>query len=282
MAARTLHLHVQGEPIMGQRTFFERFGHHGVCVLPDDVLSDDPLTDPVTGEELLSLRDQVCQAIGIHHSMLYYARVLRTCGDSLYWADIAATPDLVNAFQVILSEEDLYFALPYDVRVQDKRPAQILKMMAVHEREVRPAQRIVPETAIEPAPAPALPLKPLAVVEVSNEELQEAIKPLIKNIHRKTIRQGVFRSISSVSLQQAFLQVIIDVLMSELYWTQQACESVRSCRIRMQCTIVSCLQHWQRHSRQRCVNAVPIWRDEQRAVMWQLTVGGPLTRLVAA
>jgi hypothetical protein len=112
MAARTLHLYVQGEPIMGQRTFLERFGHHGVCVLPDDVLSDDPLTDPETGDELPSLRDQVSLVNGINHRMFYYARVLRTCGDGLYWADVAAEPDLVNAFQVILTEEDLYFALP--------------------------------------------------------------------------------------------------------------------------------------------------------------------------
>ena len=54
---------------MVQRTFFQRFGTHGVCVLPDDVLSDDPLTDPVTGEELPSLRDQVSLVNGINHHM---------------------------------------------------------------------------------------------------------------------------------------------------------------------------------------------------------------------
>ena len=62
---------------MVQRTFFQRFGTHGVCVLPDDVLSDDPLTDPVTGEELPSLRDQVSLVNGIYHHMFCYARVLR-------------------------------------------------------------------------------------------------------------------------------------------------------------------------------------------------------------
>src|SRR5437667_3900788 len=113
---------------MGQRTFFQRFGHHGACVLPNDVLSDDPLTDPGTGEELPSLRDQVCLANGISRRILCYARVLRTCGDGLYWADVAATPDFVNMLRVILTEEDLSFALPYDVRVQGKSSAQILKM----------------------------------------------------------------------------------------------------------------------------------------------------------
>src|SRR5215471_10769078 len=142
-----------GEPAMIQRTFLERFGHHGVCILPDDVLSDDPLTDPETGEELPSLREQVSLTEGIIHHCLCYARVLRTCGDGLYWADVAVTPDLGNALRVILTEEDLYFALPYDVRVQGKSSAHILKMMAAHAREVRPVQRV----ASEPPPEPALP-----------------------------------------------------------------------------------------------------------------------------
>src|SRR5690349_10625199 len=137
MATQTLHLWMRGELVMLQQTFFQRFGHHGVCVLPDDVLSDDPLIDPETGEELPSLREQVSLTEGIINHCLCYARVLRTCGDGLYWADVAATPDLVNAFQVILTEEDLYAALPYDVRVQGKSSAQILKMMTAHAREVR-------------------------------------------------------------------------------------------------------------------------------------------------
>src|SRR5260370_1733892 len=178
MAARTLHPCVQGEPVMVRRSFFDRFGHQGTIVLPDEVLSNDSLTDPDTGEELPSLRDQISLVNGIYHRMLCYARVLRACGDGLYWTDVAATSDFANAHRVLLMEEDLYFALPYDVRVQGKRPAQILKMMAAHAREVRPAQRVEPAITLELAPAPVLPLEPLAVVEVSSDELQEAIGPV--------------------------------------------------------------------------------------------------------
>jgi len=160
------------------RTFFDRFGHHGVCLLPNSVLSKDLLTDPDTGEELPSLRDQVSLVNGIYHRIFCYARVLRTCSDDLYWADVAATPDFVNTFRVILTEEDLYFALPYDVRVQGKNPAQILKMMVAHAREMRPAQRVEPVATPKLAPATVLPLEPIAVVEVSNDELQEAIGPV--------------------------------------------------------------------------------------------------------
>ena len=182
---------------MGQRTFFQRFGHHGMCVLPDDVLSDDPLTDAVTDEELPSLRDQVSLVNGIYHRILCYARVLKGCGDGLYWADIAATPDFTNTHRVILTEEDLSFALPYDVRVQGKSSAQILKMMAAHAHEVRPVQRVAPVVTPERTPAPVLPLEPLAVVEVSNDELQEAIGLVIMDAHKDTNRLRVSRHMSS-------------------------------------------------------------------------------------
>jgi hypothetical protein len=267
---------------MEQRTFFQRFGHHGICVLPDHILSDDPLIDHVTDEELPSLRDQVSLVNGNYHRILCYARMLKGCGDGLYWADIAATPDFTNTHRVILTEEDLSFALPYDVRVQGKGPVQILKMMAAHAHEVRPVQRVAPVVAPERTPAPVLPLEPLAVVEVSNEELQEAIGLVTMDTHKDTNQRRVSRSIGPLCLQQAFLRVIIDALMTQLYWSQWAQESARTSTIRTQCATVSSLQRWQRQSRQRCVNAVPVWSDEQHAVVWQLTVGDPLAALAAA
>jgi hypothetical protein len=267
---------------MIQRTFFQRFGTHGVCVLPDDVLSDDPLTDPETGEDVPSLRDQVSQVNGIYHRTFCYVRVLRTCGDGLYWADVAAMPDMMNTYRVILTEEDLYFALPFDVRVQGKSPAQLLKMMAAHGREVRPVQPVAPVVIPERTPAPVLPLEPLAVVEVSTDDLQEAMGVMTMDTHKDTNKSRVPRSIGSFRMQQAFLRVIIDALMTQLYWSQWAQESARASTIRAQCARVSSLQRWQRQSRQRCVNAVPVWSNEQHAVIWHLTVGDPLAALAAA
>jgi hypothetical protein len=267
---------------MIQRTFFQRFGTHGVCVLPDNVLADDPLTDPETGENVSSLCDQVSLVNGIYHRTFCYARVLLTCGDGLYWADVASTPDFVNTFRVILTEEDLCFALPYDVRLQGKSPAQILKMMAAHAHAVRPVQRVAPVVTPEPTPAPVLPLEPLAVVEVSNEALQETIGLVTMDTHKDTNQLKVSRPIGSLWMQQAFLRVIIDALMTQLYWSQWAQASAHASTIRAQCATVSSLQRWQRLSRQRCVNAVPVWSNEQHAVMWQLTVGDPFATLLAA
>ena len=264
---------------MEQHTFFDRFGHQGICVLPDEVLSDDPLTDPDTGEELPSLREQISLVNGISHRVFCYAQVLRTCGDGLYWADVAATPDFANAQRVVLTEEHLYSALPYDVRVQGKSSAHILNLMASHEREVRPLLPVEPVSTPQPVPAPVLPLEPLAVVEVSHDELQEALGSVYMDTFEDTNQRKVSRPIGPFRMQQAFLRIIIDALMTRLYWSQgQASTSA----IRRQCATASSLQRWHRHSRQRCVNAVPVWDDEQHAVVWQLTVGNPLSALAAA
>lgn len=266
-----------------QRTFFRRFGCHGVCVLPDSLLSDDPLANPDTAEELPSLRDQVSLVNGVYHREICYARIVRTCGDGLYWADVAATSDFANTYRIILTEEDLYFALPYDVRVQGKTPTQICTMMVAHAREVRPAQRVEQVTSItECMPAPILPLEPCAVVEVGNETLLEAIGLVTMDPFRDTNKRRVSRSIGSVRMQQAFLQVIIDALMAQLSCSQQAQASMPTSRIRTQCATVSFLQRWQRQSRQRIVNALHVWNDEQHAVTWQLTVGDPLAVLAVA
>jgi hypothetical protein len=223
---------VQGEPAMVQRTFFDRFGHQGICVLPDEVLSDDPLTDPETGEELPSLREQMSLVNGISHRFYCYARVLRTCGNGLYWADVAPTPDFANTQRVVFTEEHLYFALPYDVRVQSKSPAQVLKMMAVHAREVKPLPRVELESTPKLAPAPVLPLEPLAVVEVSNDELQEAIG----QVKMDTNQRKVSRPVGSFRMQQAFLRIIIGMLMTRLYWSR---EHTSTSTIRTQCATVA-------------------------------------------
>lgn len=258
---------------MVQRAFFDRFGHHGICVLPLDVLSDDPLTDPDTREELPSLRRHISLVSGTSHTLLCYAGVFRTCGDGLYWADVAATPDFANTQRVVLTEEDLYAALPWDVRVQRKSPAQLLKLMALHACEVRPLQRVEP--AYEPTPAPVLPLTSVATVEVSNEELQEAIA----DVRKETKHRTVSKFIGTFHMQQALLQAMIDTLMEQLY---QAKDHLSALALKPQCATIAVLQRWHRQHRQRVVNAVRDWCNERQAVVWQLTVGVPASVRAAA
>ena len=163
------------------RTFFERFGHQGIIVLPDTVLSDDSLTDPDTDALLPSLREQVSLVDGVYHRQLCYARVLSPCGDGLYWATVAATLDFSHAVRIILTEENLYAAIPYDIRVQGKCSSDIIKLMAVHARHVRPAQRI-PSAQTSEQTAPVQPqqareeptLIPLPEIFVSTQSVEEA------------------------------------------------------------------------------------------------------------
>jgi hypothetical protein len=265
------------------RTFFDRFGYAGVCLLPGDVLSDDPLTDPETGEDLPSLREQVCLANGIHHRLFCYARVLWTCGNGLYWADVAATPELLQSqaatARVILTEEDLYFALPYDIRLQGKSPAGILKAMEAHAREVRPLQQLAKAATPELIPVPVLPLAPLAVVEVSTEELHEVIGPVEMDTLTDTNQRQVAKPLGPLRIQQAFLQAMLDALMRQLY---QVHDAVSALALKARCALVAALQRWQRHTRQRVINAVPVWNGEQHLVAWRLTVGVPVATRAAA
>jgi len=270
---------------MVQRTFFERFGHQGICVLSADVLSDDPLFDPDTGEELPSLREQISLVNGISHRIFCYARILRVCGDGLYWADVAATPDFVHIERVVLTEEDLYSALPYDIRVRDiikKSPGHILKLMEIHAREVRPLQRVEPGATPELIPTPILSLEPLALVEVSNDALQEAIGPVnmdtLKDTKKHTV-VTVVRPIGSFRIQQALLRAIIDTLMEQLY---QAKDHLCALALKARCAAIAVLQRWHRQHRQRVVNAVFDWCDEHQAMVWHLTIGVPVAVKAAA
>ncbi|MBV9709086.1 MAG: hypothetical protein JO125_16955 [Chloroflexi bacterium] len=239
------------------RPFFQRFGHQGICVLPTDVLCDDPLSDPETGEALPSLREQVGLVDGIHHQLVCYARVLKVCGDGLYWAEVASTPELADPHRVVLSEEDLYFALPYDVRVQGTSPAHLLMMMHAHRHAVRPTPRVEPT----PERTPIVPLEPLATVEVSTDALQEALGLRKQDRHKDTKQCTVRRPISVVRMQQAFLHVMLEALLAQ--------EQTRTTM--MHSAEIACVQRWHQERRQRCVNAVPLCREGR--VVWQLTVG---------
>src|SRR5436190_7409131 len=164
------------------RTFFQRFGTQGICILPADVLSNDLLrVDPETHVIPPTLRKQA-SALG-----LCYARVLRCFAEGLYWAEAAATPDLVDAQRILLTEEQLYHALPWDIRVRDRSPETLRDVMFAHAQSVRPIEQRTTREPADPAthpaaaltPAPILPLEALAeaTVEVTTDELREEFAP---------------------------------------------------------------------------------------------------------
>lgn len=261
---------------MAHRTFFERFGHHGICVLPAEVLSDDPLTDPEKHEIIPSVR----QHLSAHG--LCYAQVLKACGDHLYWATMAATPDLANAERVLLSEAHLRCALPWDIRLVSKCPGEIRRCLFAHAAAVQP---LFPHEGKECeaalTPAPVAPLKPLTdiTVVVTADELQAAFGPCVEEQHTATNRYPVFKQIGSLSMQQAFFQVMIDTLMERLY---AAKERVIALALKARCATIALLQRWHRYTHQQYINASPVWSQERQSVVWQLTVGVPASLQAAA
>jgi hypothetical protein len=260
--------------VVQQRTFFQRFGHHGICVLPLDALSDDPLIDPDTHEELPSLRRQISLVNGIYHNLLCYARVLRPCGDGLYWANVAATLDFANTERVILTEKNLHYALAWDIRLQSKSPADVLKLMEIHAREVRPLQQVEPIP--EPTPVPVVPLQVLKeAVILSTDEVQDAIADVRKEIKHRVAS----RFVGSFGMQQALLRAIIDTLMEQFYRTK---DHLSALALKARCATIALLQRWHRRHRQRVVNAVFDWSDEHQAMVWHLTIGVPVPVQAAA
>lgn len=225
---------------------------------------------------------------------LCFAHVLRPFADGLYWALVAATPDLVDAQRVVLTEEQLNHALPWDVRVVDREPDAIRLLMFAHAQAVRPVQRL--ETSVQTAtasrasavltPATVLPLEPVqgAVVEVTTSHLQEVLDPYSPNEADKCISKNKKRSplrlsIGSFRMQQALLRVMIDALMAQLY---QAQDHLAALSLKAHCILLAQLQCWHRTSRQPIVNAVAVWNGERQRVVWQLTVGVPLAAYAAA
>ena len=80
-------------------------------------------------------------------------------------------------------------------------------------------------------------------------------------------------------MQQAFLQVMIDALMVQLY---QAHDHLIALALQGRCAILAQLQRWHRATRQRVVNAIPLWSEERQRVVWQLTAGVPAAAYAAA
>jgi len=89
-------------------TFFQRLGHHDVCVVPARVLSAEPTHD----EDPSSLQAEAS------HAGQCYVRVLLSFGDGTYLAYVAASPDFKCRFTVVFSEAQLAQAQPSNRCVQ--------------------------------------------------------------------------------------------------------------------------------------------------------------------
>lgn len=249
------------------RPFFERFGYLGLCILPDEVLDDTPLVDPETGALLPSLR-QRASANGIS-----YARVLRSCSPGTYWAEVSAGQDLADNELVVLTEEQLAYALAWDIRLQGKSPAHIRHILFACASESSqgslPASHVSPEAFI---PAPAVLLAVTEPIEVSTQDLQRVVIP-DRHIYRlQHSVSRVSRPISIFAMQQGLLKAMLTALKQHLSQVREQAE-VRT--LQAHCALVTQMQQWHRKTRQRVIHLAQDWSKERRSMMWYLTLGVP-------
>src|SRR5690349_193142 len=109
-----------------QRTFATRIGWRVTCVIPASLLSDEP--DEQDGT---SLRSEASR------DSLSYLQVIRELEEGVYLARVAADSERVaQGYTVLLCEEQLYEALPWDQRLVGKSSERILAQIRAHAAEV--------------------------------------------------------------------------------------------------------------------------------------------------
>ena len=249
------------------RPFSERFGYLGTCVLPAGVLDDTTLLDPDTGVALPSLR-QCCSQDG-----LCYAHVLYACSDGHYMADVAATPDLAETERVLFTEAQLIFALAWDKRLFWRTPLEIRRLMRAHAEELAPlVSHAEPAPPAALFPAPVEPLTVVTTVEVTPEELRQALEGEEAShcsdtlTHRYATRPSVF------AVQQGLLCALSRALEELL---DSATDPYTSQVLQTLSALVARVRPWHHQTHQRVVNAACAWNAASNNLAWALTLGVP-------
>lgn len=261
-----------------QRTFANAIGYCVTCVLPADLFSDES----THAEDSSSLRADA------NRGGLSYIQVKGALEEGLYLARVAASPEgAATGFTVLLSEEQLYHALPWDQRLscsladeQHTQPERVLKMLRAHAAEVCPLVKVAPQDA----GVVTIPVAPMAfeaqhvqTVEISVEELQEALglSPL-DTAQDTALYVGQKHT---YHMQQAFLRAAIDHLMTQLYQGQ---ERAYALMLKTKCALVARMQRWHRQTRQQMVNATLAFDAHSQRMSWNLFIGVPLAAQLPA
>lgn len=248
-----------------RRTFATRIGWCVTCVIPADLLSDEP--DEQDGTSLRS--EASCD-------QLSYMQASRELEKGVYLARVAADPERVaQGYTVLFREEQLLYALPWDQRIAGKSSEEILTQMRVHAAEVRPLMPVAVQQKRTAVPVAMAPLTPIDTVEVTEEAMKQVID-LVSRQHKALHgnQPGV-----RFHFQQGLLCAMIDTLMSHLYQGQ---EQIHARILHARCALLAQLQRWHRQNRERVVNAVVRFSPEQQQVVWQLTAGFPMKAVRAA
>jgi hypothetical protein len=254
---------------MSQPIFSHRAYYYWTYVLPAEVLSGDPL-DTDSNEDTSSLQ-AIASADG-----LCFASVLRSFGEGLYWAQVASHPDRLctEGFLVVLTEEHLTYALPWDCRSQELSPERICAILHAHAALLQPLCQKVgavsePKKTLGVIPVHHVLLQPLdEEIVVTATEMEEvlhaAAEGRISTGHRSPILQRIQHGLLSVILRG--IRIRLQRASSEAQWAFLQTKYI----------LVTQVQQWHRRTHQRVINAHYTWCEERRQVLWHLTVGVPL------
>jgi hypothetical protein len=277
--------------------FEKRVGFQILCVLPDTVLNNTPLADPETGVRS-SLREESS------FQGLCYVRVRNptTAADGHYWADVwadanvaasadptvDASSDPTADAHVVLTEEDLNFALACDVRLEHMDPAQILRLMQAHARELAPLQSRTKSLPVA-APLPAPSVDPSAN---QNEAVQQYTVVLTENDLQEVVPPG-YPDVSSASepltagslscthitpvapyiIQQALLRTMLKMLKRQLAQTR---DRARALELKASYALVARVQYWQRRTCRRVLYVEECrWSFVRQCWVWHLMLEIP-------
>jgi hypothetical protein len=195
-------------------------------------------------------------------------------------ADVAATPDLAEAERVLFTEAQLIFALAWDKRLFWRTPLEIRRLMQAYAEELAP---LVPHAEpVPPAalfPVPAEPLTVVATVEVTSEELRQALEGEEAShcsdapSHRYATRPSAF------AVQQGLL-CALSCALEELL--DSATDPYTAQVLQTLAALVARVHRWHQQTRQRVVNAACAWDAASNNLAWALTLGVPQALLGAA
>lgn len=113
------------------KTFFQRMGHQGLCVLLSDVVDAESANTSDPFKQFGP--DSLCYAS---------LTTIRTIGEDEYLARVSPTPDLAGAYTVLLTEDQLRYCLPFDARLESRSPYAIRTAICTHARELQPVRAL--------------------------------------------------------------------------------------------------------------------------------------------
>ena len=254
---------------MTQSIFSHRASYHWTYVLPAEALSDDQLY--ADGNEDTSSLQAIASADG-----LCYASVLRSFGEGLYWAQVASHPDLLctHGYLVVLTEEHLSFALPWDCRLQIQSPERIRAILRAHATLLQPlCQKVMtvsePKKTSGAVSPPHVLLQPLSEeIVITAAEMEEILHAAAEGMVGTGCRSPILQRI-----QYGLLSIILRAIGLRL---QRAFSEAQRVILQTRYSLVTQVQQWSQRTHQRVVNVHDAWSEERRQVLWYLTVGVPL------